>query len=740
MKKLFVLLILALLLLSCSKNQQTTIPGDLVAEDLWGNPINLSGIMQSEKPTVIVPISTSNCGYCLIDGFFTEKNYLEHNHAAGGSSFHQCPFNPQMDIYTFQKHFRWKFPVLTYPPRLHLYHMDGFPELLAFRKGKKILGEFRNYALIDSLSRMLWNGTGKMIPAGHYPIAMSIIMENKNYLAVRVFPENSEIPDEILQQQKKWKGFIAKKINQLNETDLKKHLYFTGTFSFPEIAGLFKGQDLPVRFEKGKMRIGSYSMNFDSTGLRMVCPNPFNLSKYLVLSLYQDNQAKKLPSYVDYVFYRASGDSSTWLLYGHFDTGDSLHWKFSEATAFSHIDKKRLCEGKCEIPQPLIPARRKTPAIAFSSQNDSLGVYYSFGAANCRFPDVLADPSGTVWICWEEDGDIHLGGIKTNGKITTKKIENDVSDSYAPSLAFTGNKLWIFYLNNRDKYYRLYAKTFDGLRLSEAILISPKEPYDVLTPALAFDVSGNEITVAWSAWLANYRRLYYRKIKNGFLGQIKEIQTYPSKYAKDYVNAWFPSLCRDKDGVVWAAWNQHYPAIFGLFGGRVDGQSQPITREAEKMDDWERGGYPGLFADGNKKYVVWESNAWGSYRGEAQKIRFAAYDDRQGKWSLGEDISVEDQTFLNQTPCAVSDREHTLWVAYSGRPQSEHSNWGIYLVYRKDNKWSAPVLVSTPGKSARQPKITIDKNGNLWLTWHSGIGQGMIIRALKMDKNKIAGK
>ena len=47
-----------------------------LAEDIWGNKIDIQKAIQSSKPTVIVPFSTSNCGYCLIDGFFTEKNYI----------------------------------------------------------------------------------------------------------------------------------------------------------------------------------------------------------------------------------------------------------------------------------------------------------------------------------------------------------------------------------------------------------------------------------------------------------------------------------------------------------------------------------------------------------------------------------------------------------------------------------------------------------------------------------------
>jgi hypothetical protein len=78
-----------------------------------------------------------------------------------------CLFNPQLDIYTFQKHFRWKDPViLTFPPSLHRYHENGFPALLAFKNGRQVLKEFYNYARFDTLKTILWNDSIRMHPTG----------------------------------------------------------------------------------------------------------------------------------------------------------------------------------------------------------------------------------------------------------------------------------------------------------------------------------------------------------------------------------------------------------------------------------------------------------------------------------------------------------------------------------------------------------------------------------------------
>ncbi len=735
MKKWAVLSILLTSLLFCT--QSGISPGEIpLTEDLWGNPIRLAEYLNSKSPTVIVPFSTSNCGYCLIDGYYTELNYLTNNTRAGGGSFHMDLFNPQADVYTFQKHFGWTFPILTYPPSLHRLHRDGFPTVLSFRQGDQKTCLFHNYDRVDSLGRLLGWKQARQYPSGSYQMATRLIFENFHFDAVWVYPAGSQIPPRRLEQQKKWKSFSAKNLDRLTEADLKKHLFLQGDFSFREIADFLRNQDIPFRFVNHQIRIGSYAFDYDSTGFHVVCPNPFNPSKVLVIQVQHGQQIPKPSHYLDYLFYRTTPDSTIRLLYGHFDKSDPFHWKFSEGRAFSEMNKTQLCAGKCEIPQTPPPPPRETAPIRVTHRRSPHGELYTLGSKNCRLPDLLADPSGNIWISWEEDGDIHLAEIATDGRIVTRKIENDRSDSYFPRLAVADGKIWIFYLNNREHYYWLYARQFDGLRLSEALLVSPREPYDVVTPAAASDPANGDLAVAWSAWMANLRLPFYRRISHNIFSKIKEIPLYSAIYEKNYRNAWWPSLCYGPDGALRAVWNQHYPAICGVFGGTLPNPPQPITRSAKKMEDWEIGGYPSLFTDGKKNYVVWEGDAWNTWQGKSQPIKFSVYDAAQRHWSIGEVISLPEQTLLNQTPTGTATGEGTIWVVYSGRPRGNNSHWGIYLTFRQEKRWSAPVLISGE-TSARHPRIVADRQNNLWISWHQGVGTAMTIGLLKLDRQTI---
>jgi len=100
------------------------------AEDIWGNEVDLAG---GNGLVVINPFSTSNCGYCLIDGDFVRENYCKRTIKYGGKFYYMCLFNPQIDIYSFMKHYRKHAPVLNYPPSLHSIHRDSFPMAIVLK-------------------------------------------------------------------------------------------------------------------------------------------------------------------------------------------------------------------------------------------------------------------------------------------------------------------------------------------------------------------------------------------------------------------------------------------------------------------------------------------------------------------------------------------------------------------------------------------------------------------------------
>ena len=317
--------------------------------------------------------------------------------------------------------------------------------------------------------------------------------------------------------------------------------------------------------------------------------------------------------------------------------------------------------------------------------------------------------------------------------MTTWFVENEESDSYNPQIVASANEVWIFYLNNQEGYYRLYGKFFDGIRFSDAILISEKGPFDAITPDVTTDNRG-EITIAWSVWKANYRFLLFRQLKSGVLLDIRQIQAAPPLYAKEYTNAWYPSILYDWNNELRGAWNQHYPATFGVCGGKLNDTAISITQTAEQMDDWENGGYPRLFSGNNKQlFVVWESFAWDVYNEhKPQKIKIAEFNDELGKWTIGKVISMNDQTLLCQTPSGVCDCLGNKIVVWSGRPHDESLPWGLYLATEKAGQWSKPVLISDKNDNDRHPKINIDHDGMVWISCHTGKGRKMKVKLVRL--------
>ncbi|MBL7138325.1 MAG: hypothetical protein ISS17_06095, partial [Bacteroidales bacterium] len=287
------------------------------------------------------------------------------------------------------------------------------------------------------------------------------------------------------------------------------------------------------------------------------------------------------------------------LLYGHFDKDDQEGWHFSEERSFSDVPRETFCVRQCDIPQPKGFATLPAPEVKVNHNNVESGTIWSLGSGACRFPEIASGSDGSCWVTWEEDGNILLGNINRSGDVRTWHVEHNESDSYNPKLVVDGDEVWLFYLNNQDRYYRLYGRSFKGGRFSGEVLLTHREPYDVVTPEVVMGRNG-EVTVAWCEWLANQRFLKYRKLRNGVLGAIQEILVAPSHYIKNYTNAWWPSLVSFGEET-WGAWNQHYPATCGVYGGVLTDTALTITQPSEAMDDRERGGYPDIFTGGHQE-------------------------------------------------------------------------------------------------------------------------------------------
>jgi hypothetical protein len=462
----------------------------------------------------------------------------------------------------------------------------------------------------------------------------------------------------------------------------------------------------------------------------------------IVLHISNGMKCTEPVNYLDFVIY-SGGDTASCIkkIYGHFDKSAGRTWNTDKDHTFSDINLNNYCIKQCKI-----PVKRYFPELLPSDypvgcREESIpsGRLITLGNKACHFPFITTAGKTGNWVTWEEESNILVANVKKD-TIRCRVAEGDASESYNPVVASEGNRTWVCWLGNTDGYYRVYGRFLDGSQWSQPMLLSAKEPVDALTLTAASD--GREITLAWSEWRANQRYLRTITISGGIPSDIRTIPGVPSHFINDYHNAWYPSLCYDGKGVVWGAWNQHYPGNFCIASGRVNGgEAEMVTASAKKMEDWEIGGYPSLFCDkGGNLYVVYESNGWDVYwNRQPQRIRIASARSGQ-QWAPATDLPVV-STSQNQTPVAMCDDKNNTWVAWSGREEGESSFWGIWICVKRQGEWSTPVKVSASDRHARYPNIKYDHHaGKVMVSWHVGSGESMKTQLLITDYFTIVGR
>ena len=713
------------------------------AEDLWGNQVTLSRF--AKGITLIHPFSPANCGWCLVDGEFVKENYFRNNEEAGGTNFLQCPFNPQLDIYTYQKHYReCSTPVLTFPLTLHRYHGDGFPFLIAFQDGalhySDIMAPYEE--IFRQLSPQLWPGKrAGMLPTSDFKMAGKFVYENEAELAIEIYSAEDKAGvmrvTKRLEDDAKRDGKASGRLkfeSQLTEADYQMNLCVAGITEQFELKFL-KSDAVPIHFDAEDVVLGDHRFPKSEVGISACFPNPHNTERYVVLHL----AGSKLKVWedarcVDYMIYKNGADGRLEILLEGLFEKDRDNWRFSSALAYGTATGKNPLCTKLFCPLPSKSSGKgeekpQRPVRVSSWVNTPLGRMKTLGAGSCRFPSLTVDDDGICWAAWEEDGDIHMASLNHPERQIAVAVESDSSDSFNPVLAYDGSVLWVFYLNDRDRFYRLCARYLDGGRLSDEILLSERGPFDVITPGAASDRKG-KLVITWTEWKANFRYLKFREMYNRNLGDIKYVTV---KEADGYVNAWCPSLVMDKSGQPWGAWNQHYPAILGVCAGNLVDEAGSVTSLSDDIDKSENGGYPSIVLDGSgKKWVFWETFAWDVLDSETpQRIHGSWYDEANARWSLPYKISSDEQAMLNQTPQAAADGSGAIWIAWSGRRNDIREPWGIRLARFDNGRSSTPQLVSGARINARAPAIAIGKDDTIWLAWHSGIGSQMQIKVLE---------
>lgn len=706
-----------------------------LAQDLWGNKHPLTS---EQKGTMLLyPFCPSTCGYCLCEGEFVRENYYRNAQENGQAFYGISLYSPQLELYSYTKHYHVDYPVLTAPFDLLQYHSGGFPWIVAYEKGQRVLSRpLLPYGkAFDDVNARLWQGKASLRLASGLKMAITCAFENEAHQTVYVLPDGSPERDKARNRLKEnYQSVIVKQESQLTEEDLQKNLYFDGRSD--QFSARYLGRlKEPIALSADSLRIGSYEFDVKQVGLAACIPSPFQRERYLILDIRGPavrERERVVKPWLDYVVYRRRPEGKEEMLLHGWFAKDEQGWKWKEASAFGPAK----ATSSALVPsqsggtwQPL----NGSASPSRSSQRLPQGRRWTLGERECRFPRLALDGQDRCWVTWEEAGSIKVARLNPQGEATPYTMEGNDCDSYAPVVTWAGGELWNFYIADVDGVYRLYGRRLRGTLVSERFLVSDAEPVQAIMPAVASNRQG-KILVAWSNWGMSERYLRYRLLDPDDWTDIRDVVTVKS--AKGQICAWAPAVILDDTGATWGAWNQHYPADVCVCAGDLTETASVVTPAMEIGSFDGCGGYPAATRDSTgRRWVFWESFPLNPSGGTPQKILGAYWNTDTHRWSQPQSVSSRLGACFNQTPRAFTDSRGSIWVIWSGR-LDDRAAWGIFVSCYDSGQWSPPERLSEEEEEARAPDCAVDSQQRLWATWHTGTGAAMRIRVVVAQVQK----
>ena len=642
------------------------------------------------------------------------------------------------------KHYRCSdSPVLTWPPSVRDYHRDGFPWAIGALDGGIVYSgvtwpyDHKFAEIWDSLQE----GTEVHVAlTGPIRMAQTYIEQGPGRDYVMVLPRADSAMFRIFSANiSDTDGVVIKYEPDLTEADLQKHLWYAGHVGRPSFQAL-RGRPLPIRLDADTVGFGAYRFALPQVAFRTAFVSPFRPDRYVLVSCsIAGLTATAIHDWADYwVAMKDPQGAVSVALDGFYDKSDPAAWRFSDSSVYAYTDLKAYCTGGvCPLPMAAIandqtnsyqptasPWRRceNGHEITLDGRPDVSG----------RFPSLAVADDGTVGLTWEEDGDIILGLVRLGEPPQLLVVESGASDSYDPRIAWDSRSFLVGYLNNREGPYRLVGRFVDADRLSPEILLSEPGCFDVVNPDLAGNGRG-QIFVAWTEWRSALRVPVYRSISERVPGEVGRWPWVPWSADSTYANAWGIDLFANRRGL-WGAWNQHYPVILGVCATKLGEQATLVAPPGQNVSEDVTTGSGGttVVDSSGHQWVVYSSDAAGTYAGHPQDILASYQDQPGGAWATPFVLSDPTQTLLCQTPRAAITSAGEIVVVYAGRRKALDGHWSVYLTRYADGRWSPPAVISAAGESARAPDIAVGPQGEVWVAWHSGTGNDITVKLVRL--------
>ncbi len=301
----------------------------------------------------------------------------------------------------------------------------------------------------------------------------------------------------------------------------------------------------------------------------------------------------------------------------------------------------------------------------------------------------IAVSGDTVWVAWMAYRDkadrVLLRSYRDGVWSEPLAVTETPGDLFGTAVAAAGGKVMVVWAERDGFNWGLKSRVREGDRFGPVEGVTSGEGVN-LFHRLAADRAGN-FHLVWQSWRRGRSDIYFCRWRNGAWGGEQRLSD-AERPAR--ANDWSPAVAVDSTGTVWTAWDGYARGSYNIYlRAARNGQLGPLV---EVTNSNRFHAHPSLAVDGQDRvWIAWDEapENWGKDVGfllsggtgiyQARAIQVAVYSAGQWMAPVRQPEDVVPWAFRRyfQTPRLVVDSQQRVWLLARPRTQSRipHSLW-----------------------------------------------------------------
>lgn len=336
-------------------------------------------------------------------------------------------------------------------------------------------------------------------------------------------------------------------------------------------------------------------------------------------------------------------------------------------------------------------------------------------------------------------------------------------DHFRVALASTHNDiLWVVWASQRDKNWDLFGRPYKDGQLGVEMRLT-----DAPGPDVWHTMTTDQRGRAWLVWQGS------RNGQSDIFARCADADGWhdPLRVSTAPANDWNPSVAADtKEDRVWVGWDTYETGNYGVRVRSVAGGPKPqlgevLTPETSHLF----GAHVSLACDRDGRvWAAWDESGpqWGKDAGylypnspatrlyQSRRVRVKVLD--KGRWlepaAAFDSILTADMKEYNELPQLQPDSDGRMWLAFRHRvsrnPRADgwaaNGRWDVYATAYLGDRWLAPTFLEhSAGRNDMRASSQRDRDGNAYFAYASDhrtwMPPGMPPRNLSVAVSRLGG-